>query len=48
DIDTLYYLSIEGLVDALGDLRNKLCLACFTGEYPIEVDFSFKKDIAEA
>lgn len=47
DIDTLYYLSIEGLVDALGDLRNKLCLACFTGEYPIEVDFSFKKDIAE-
>lgn len=48
DIDTLYYLSIEGLVDALGDLRNKLCLACFTGEYPIEVDFSLKKDIAEA
>ncbi|QER42591.1 amidophosphoribosyltransferase [Thermodesulfobacterium sp. TA1] len=47
DIDTLYYLSIEGLVDALGDLRNKLCLACFTGEYPVEVDFNFKKDIAE-
>jgi len=47
DIDTLYYLSIEGLLDAVGDLRDKVCLACFTGEYPLEVDFSFRKDIAE-
>ena len=47
DIDTLYYLSIEGLLDAVGDLRDKVCLACFTGEYPVEVDFSFRKDIAE-
>jgi len=47
DIDTLYYLSIEGLLDAVGDLRDKVCLACFTGEYPVEVDFTFRKDIAE-
>ena len=47
DIDTLYYLSIEGLLDAVGDLRDKVCLACFTGEYPLEVDFSFRKNIAE-
>lgn len=47
DIDTLYYLSLEGLVDAVGELRNKVCLACFTGEYPIEVNFEFKKEIAE-
>ncbi|WP_038057593.1 amidophosphoribosyltransferase [Thermodesulfobacterium hydrogeniphilum] len=47
DINTLYYLSIEGLLDAIGDLRNKVCLACFTGEYPVEVDFSFRKNIAE-
>ncbi len=47
DIDTLYYLSIEGLLDAVGDLRDKVCLACFTGEYPVEVDFQFRKDIAE-
>uniref|UniRef100_A0A7V6CD16 Amidophosphoribosyltransferase n=1 Tax=Thermodesulfobacterium geofontis TaxID=1295609 RepID=A0A7V6CD16_9BACT len=47
DIDTLYYLSIEGLLSAVEDLRDKVCLACFTGEYPIEVDFSFRKDIAE-
>jgi amidophosphoribosyltransferase len=47
DIDTLYYLSIEGLLSAVEELRDKVCLACFTGEYPIEVDFSFRKDIAE-
>lgn len=47
DIDTLYYLSLEGLLDAVGDLRDKVCLACFTGNYPVEVDFSFRKDITE-
>jgi len=47
NIDTLYYLSIEGLLSAVEELRDKVCLACFTGEYPIEVDFSFRKDIAE-
>jgi amidophosphoribosyltransferase len=47
DIDTLYYLSIEGLLSAVEESRDKVCLACFTGEYPIEVDFSFRKDIAE-
>jgi len=47
DIDTLYYLSVEGLLAAVEELRDKVCLACFTGEYPIEVDFSFRKDIAE-
>ncbi len=47
DIDTLYYLSVEGLLSAVEELRDKVCLACFTGEYPIEVDLSFRKDIAE-
>ncbi|MDF2953072.1 MAG: Glutamine phosphoribosylpyrophosphate amidotransferase [Thermodesulfobacterium sp.] len=47
DIDTLYYLSIEGLLSAVEELRDKVCLACFSGEYPIEVDFSFRKTIAE-
>ncbi len=47
EIDTLYYLSIDGLLDAVGDLREKVCLACFTGKYPLDVDFSFRKDIAE-
>ncbi|MFN4196955.1 MAG: amidophosphoribosyltransferase, partial [Caldimicrobium sp.] len=47
DIDRLYYLSLEGLLNSVGDLKDKVCLACFTGEYPIEVDFSFRKDIIE-
>lgn len=47
DIKTLYYLSIEGLLSAVEELKDKVCLACFTGEYPIEVDFTFRKDIAE-
>ncbi len=47
DIDTLYYLSIEGLLSAVGELRDKVCLACFTGEYPIEVDFGFRKTVSE-
>jgi amidophosphoribosyltransferase len=47
EIDTLYYLSIEGLLDAVGDLKDSVCLACFTGKYPLNVDFSFRKDIAE-
>ncbi|MFN3406900.1 MAG: amidophosphoribosyltransferase [Caldimicrobium sp.] len=47
DIDRLYYLSLEGLLNSVGDLKEKVCLACFTGEYPIEVDFSFRKEITE-
>ncbi|MCS7279883.1 MAG: amidophosphoribosyltransferase [Thermodesulfobacteriaceae bacterium] len=47
DINTLYYLSIEGLLEAVGELKDKVCLACFNGEYPIEVDYSFRKDIIE-
>lgn len=47
DIDTLYYLSLEGLLNSVEDLKDKVCLACFTGNYPLEVDFSFRKDIIE-
>ncbi|RKX60211.1 MAG: amidophosphoribosyltransferase [Thermodesulfobacteriota bacterium] len=47
DIDTLYYISIEGLLDSVNELKDKVCLACFNGVYPIEVNFEFRKDIAE-
>jgi amidophosphoribosyltransferase len=33
--DSLHYISIEGLVRAIGIPRDQLCLACFSGEYPI-------------
>ncbi|MCL7415564.1 MAG: amidophosphoribosyltransferase [ANME-2 cluster archaeon] len=35
--DSLGYISVEGLVDALGIPEEDLCLACLTGVYPIEV-----------
>jgi amidophosphoribosyltransferase len=34
--DTLGYLSVAGLVEALGLPRRDLCLACLTGAYPTE------------
>ena len=32
--DAVCYQSIEGLVNATGQNRQELCLACITGEYP--------------
>ncbi len=36
-VDTLGYLSLEGLLRAAGP-RNSFCHACFSGEYPIPID----------
>jgi amidophosphoribosyltransferase len=35
--DSLGYLSIQGLVRAIGLKRDKFCMACFDGRYPIEI-----------
>jgi amidophosphoribosyltransferase len=40
--DTLHYLSLEGMMAAVGR-SDGYCAACFTGEYPIAVDFSNTK-----
>ena len=34
---TLGYLSIEGLLRASGQSRERFCLACFNGDYPIPI-----------
>jgi len=34
--DSLGYLSIEGLLEAIGLGKNKVCVACFNGEYPMQ------------
>ena len=36
-VDSLAYLSIEGLVRAIGEPKNNFCLACFNGDYPVDV-----------
>jgi amidophosphoribosyltransferase len=34
--DSLAYLSVDGLYEAIGLGRETHCDACFTGEYPLE------------
>ena len=36
-VDSIGYLSLEGLIKAIG--RKDLCLACLTGKYPTEIKF---------
>ena len=43
-LDSLHYLSLEGLVEATGLQMKDFCLACFNGKYPVEPDRSFHKD----
>ncbi len=41
--DSLGYLSVEGLIEAVGAPRDKFCLACFTGKYPVPVPLQMDK-----
>jgi len=41
--DSLGYLSIDGLIKAVGLPRKDFCLACFTGEYPVPVQLEMGK-----
>jgi amidophosphoribosyltransferase len=36
EADTLGYLSLDGMVQAIGMPRDELCLACLNGRYPTE------------
>jgi amidophosphoribosyltransferase len=35
EADTLAYLSLEGLLSAVGDERGNYCSSCYTGQYPV-------------
>lgn len=37
--DTLGYLSVDGMVGASGQPADSLCMACFTGSYPMKPPF---------
>ena len=41
--DSLGYLSLEGLIAAVGLPQDKFCLACFTGHYPLPVQLEMGK-----
>ncbi len=47
ELDSLHYLSLEGLIAAAGGDGGRFCLACFTGEYPVPVERGLRKDILE-
>ena len=46
--DSLGYLSIDGLIKAVGLPRDIFCMACFTGDYPIPVQLEMDKLSLEA
>ncbi len=35
--DSLRYISLEGLIEATSLARDKLCLGCLTGKYPVRI-----------
>ena len=45
-LDTLHYLSIEGMMEASGvkDPENYFCKACFDGKYPVAIDPTITKN----
>jgi len=45
-LDTLHYLSIDGMLDSAGvdDPRRRFCKACYDGDYPVQFDEGLSKD----
>ena len=46
--DSLQYLSVEGLLEAVEAEKGGYCLACFTGEYPVPAVAAIGKDMFES
>ena len=42
-LDSLRYLSLDGMVEATGFTSPTFCLACFNGDYPVPPDEHFSK-----
>ncbi len=49
DLDSLHYLSINGLLESTGidDPENNFCKACFDGKYPVSFDECVSKECLE-
>ncbi len=45
--DTLGYVSLESLIGASEQPKNRLCAACFTGDYPIAIPDQVGKHVLE-
>lgn len=47
-VDSLHYLTLDGMLEVVSGIettREDYCAACFTGNYPIDVDPSTHKDV---
>jgi amidophosphoribosyltransferase len=47
DVDSLEYLSVEGMLEAVPKGRCGYCTCCFTGDYPIKVEEAYDKFLYE-
>jgi amidophosphoribosyltransferase len=47
EVDSLGYLSLEGLLSSVPDGTNSYCAACFSGKYPTELPKDFSKSCLE-
>lgn len=47
-LDSIYYLSQKGLVEATGMSQDNFCLACFDGKYPVAPDLNFRKNALDS
>jgi amidophosphoribosyltransferase len=45
--DSLHYLSLDGLIKATRQGKSTFCTACFSGKYPMNVDYNFEKSVFE-
>ncbi|NQT67399.1 MAG: amidophosphoribosyltransferase [Actinobacteria bacterium] len=43
-VDSLKYLTMSGLVKAVGESKEKFCFACFNGEYPVQIPENIESD----
>jgi amidophosphoribosyltransferase len=47
NVDSIAYLTLDRLVDAVGAVGAGFCDACLTGEYPVEVPVDLSKRVLE-
>lgn len=47
-VESITYLSLKGLVEAIGNGSSGFCTGCFTGTYPVDIDLSQTKYALEA
>lgn len=48
EVDSLEYLTIEEMLEAVSEAgKENFCTACFSGNYPTNIDTNFKKEMYE-